>query len=126
MIRPLAFLFALSLLASCFTRPAMMSRDVYDNVAVGMPIGDVEEQVGQPRNIRSKGSDVQEFEYGERIRLNYHYVIENIYYLDVLNGIVVGKRMRTIKTPAYNIMYETEPNYAPSKAGDPYGSFPPQ
>jgi hypothetical protein len=103
-----------------------MSRDVYDTVAVGMPIAEVEEQAGQPRVIRTKGSDVQEFEYGERIRMNNHYVIENIYYFDVLNGIVVGKRMRTVRTPAYNIMYETEPNYAPSPAGNPYGSFPPQ
>lgn len=100
----------------CFAHSSVMTREVYEGVTVGTPISDVEAQAGQPRDIRSKGSDIQEYEYIERIRgvqaRPDHFSVENIYYIDVLNGVVVGKRMVTNQTPAYNILYDTQPNYA--------------
>ncbi len=102
------------LMAGCF-HSHVMSRDVYDCIAIGMPIADVEAQAGQPRDIRSRGSDVTEYEYIERIKIQAqpdHFSVENIYYIDVLQGYVVGKRMVTHRTPAYNVLYDTQPNYA--------------
>ncbi len=90
-----------------------MTRETYDSVTVGTPIGDLEKQVGEPNAVRSKGSNKLEYEYIEKITLNGNYTIENNYYLEVLNGIVVGKRMKSERTPAYNFMYQSDPNYYP-------------
>lgn len=101
-------------LASCFCRSAM-SRDTYDSIEIGMSVTDLESLAGEPRDVRSKGSEIDEYEYVERIRVQAqpdHFAVENIYYIDVLHGQVVGKRMVTHRTPAYNILYDTQPNFA--------------
>lgn len=43
------------LITGCFHSTAM-SRDVYDGIAVGMPIADVEAQAGQPGIFVPKGA----------------------------------------------------------------------
>ncbi len=104
----------LILVTGCFNRAAM-SRDVYDSIQVGMPIADVQSWAGEPRDIRSKGNEHEEYEYSERIKIipqPDHFSIENIYYIEVVHGIVAGKRMTTTRTPAYNILYQTQPNFA--------------
>lgn len=114
MIKSLVLLTML-FLTGCFYSNTIMTRDIYDEVAVGMPIADITAQAGQPRDIRSRGSDVEEYEYIERIKVQAqpdHFSIENVYYIDVLHGIVVGKRMVTNRMPAYIILYDTQPNYA--------------
>lgn len=106
---------AVMLVAGCFSRPSLMSRDVYDSVEIGMPVADLELIAGQPREIRSKGSEIEEYEYIERIKVQAqpdHFAVENIYYIDVLRGQVVGKHMTIHRTPAYNILYDTQPNFA--------------
>lgn len=110
------FLLLLPFLAGCFCGNTIMTRDIYEDIAIGMPIADITAKAGQPRDIRNKGSDVEEYEYIERIRgvqsRPDHFSVENVYYIDVLNGFVIGKHMATHKTPAYIILYDTQPNYA--------------
>ncbi len=108
------YLLLLLFLTSCFSRTALMTRESYDSITVGTHIADVQAQIGKPESVRSKGSDIEEYEYVERIRVNLDYTVENNYYLEVLNGIVVGKRMTTQRSPAYDLMYETEPNFSPN------------
>jgi len=114
-LRPMGLIlfFMLVSLSACFSRTTMMTRENYDTLVIGTPIFELQEQVGQPDIVRSKGGDLEEYEYIERITMNGNYTIENNYYLEVLNGIVVGKRMTSERTPAYNFMYNSDPNFAP-------------
>ena len=91
----------------------MMTRENYDGIAIGTPIAELQKQIGQPSIVRSKGDDLEEYEYIEKITMNGNYTIENNYYLEILNGIIVGKRMTSERTPAYNFMYNSDPNFAP-------------
>ena len=100
-------------LTSCFSRTAMMSKEDYDSVTVGTSVADLESKVGRPDAIHSKGPDRQELEYIERIGMNTYYSIENKYFIEVMNGIVVGKRMLSRRSPAYEFMYQSEPNFSP-------------
>jgi hypothetical protein len=109
----LLLVFMLFSLSACFSRTTMMTRENYDTLVIGTPVSELREQVGQPNIVRSKGGDLEEYEYIERITMNGNYTIENNYYLEVLNGIVVGKRMTSERTPAYNFMYNSDPNFAP-------------
>ncbi len=88
-----------------------MTRESYDAILIGAPIGDVEKQVGRPYSIRSKGGEIQEYSYTERINVGDDLSIENVYYLEVLHGVVVGKRSTSKRSPAYNMIYQTDPNF---------------
>lgn len=112
MIRFLSILFVI-VLAGCFSRTTMMSREDYDSVTVGTSIDDLEARVGKPDAVHFKGVDRQELEYIERIGMNTYYTIENKYFIEVMNGVVVGKRMLSKRSPAYEFMYQTEPNFSP-------------
>jgi len=100
-------------LTGCFSRTAMMSKEDYDSVTVGTTMADLEAKVGRPDAVHSKGPDRQELEYVERIGMNTYYSIENKYFIEVMNGIVVGKRMLSRRSPAYEFMYQSEPNFSP-------------
>jgi hypothetical protein len=109
----LFFVLPLIFMTGCFSRTAMMTRENYDTIAIGTPITELQKQIGTPSSVRSKGDDLEEYEYIERITMNGNYTIENNYYLEILNGIIVGKRMTSERTPAYNFMYNSDPNFAP-------------
>ncbi|MBS3903886.1 MAG: hypothetical protein KGZ39_00995 [Simkania sp.] len=104
----------LLLLTACFSRTTAMTRESYDSITIGTHVSSLNNQLGKPDVVRAKGNDLEEYEYIERISINNDYNVENNYYLEVLNGIVVGKRMTSHRSPAYNIMYETEPNFSPN------------
>lgn len=107
------WLLLLVVLSSCFSRTMMMTRDNYDSVRVGMTVTELEVQVGKPDFIRSKGSNRQEYEYIERIGMSTYYSVENQYYIEIMDGVVVGKKMLSRRSPAYEFMYQSEPNFSP-------------
>lgn len=99
------------LLTSCFARSAVMTRTTFDDIQVGEPIAQIESQIGEPYQIKALGANSYEYEYIEKVNLHYGYVIENHYFLTISDGKVVGKRYTQEKSPAYDLMYEADPNY---------------
>jgi hypothetical protein len=101
----------LCLLSSCFSRTSMMTRETFDDIAIGTFINEVEEKVGSPYDVHSIEGGKEEYEYIERIDMGNQLISENHYFLIVLNGQVIGKRMSTEKPPNYNLMYQEDPNH---------------
>lgn len=113
-----AGLILLCFLSSCFSRTAAMTSDTYSTIQLGTPIESVYSEIGRPYAIHDKPNGVQEYEYIERIRNARSLVSENHYFLIVEQGVVVGKRMKVEKQRAFNLIYESDPNW------DSYNSFP--
>jgi hypothetical protein len=109
--RSSAILCALLLLASCFSRPALMTYDEYDHVQLGTSIATIRSEVGEPYAIHNKEDGSQEYEYIERIGTGTNLAAENHYYLIVQDGKVIGKYMSRERPPAYDLIYQDEPNY---------------
>ncbi len=103
-------------LASCFSRPALMTYANYDSVQSGEPISTVKSEVGEPYSVHNKKDGTQEYEYIERIDVGNNIAAENHYFLIVRDGKVVGKYMKRERPPAYDLIYQDEPNY-PSYPG---------
>ncbi len=106
------FCVLLALCASCFTRPALMTKEEYDSISVGTSIATVRAEAGEPYAVRILGEGVEEYEYVERISLGARDIAENHYFLTISNGRVIGKRMEYKTPPAYGQIYNTEPNFS--------------
>ncbi len=104
-------IFALMFLAACFSRSSAMTGDNFDNIQIGTPIATVENQVGKPYKIHSKGGNKEEYEYIERIDMGQCLVSENHYFLIVVNGQVIGKYITREKSPPYDLIYIEDPNH---------------
>jgi hypothetical protein len=113
MKRSLVPVIALLLLSACFTSGARMTSDTYDNIQMGTPIASVEKEIGKPYAVRSKGFNTKEYEYIERIDMGNNLVAENHYFLVVTDGQVVGKYITREKPPAYDLIYQEDPNWSP-------------
>ncbi len=110
-MKTLLTLIALFALSSCFSRSAIMTRMEFDNIQMGDKIEDIESVAGTPYNICSKGDNTFEYEYVERIEFTGKTdIYENHYILIVSDGVVTGKRYSTSKSPAYNLIYQDDPN----------------
>ena len=104
-------------LASCFSRPALMTYDTYDKVQMGTSIAQLQSDIGKPYAIHKKEGNITEYEYIERIDTGNNLVAENHYFLIVEDGKVVGKYVKREKSPAYDLIYQEEPNY-PNSPGN--------
>jgi hypothetical protein len=104
-------LFFLLLLCSCFSRPALMTYDEFDHVELGTSIATIKSEIGEPYAIHNKKGGAQEYEYIERIDAGNNLAAENHYFLIVQDGKVTGKYMRRERPPAYDLIYEDQPNY---------------
>lgn len=110
-MRAFLSLLALLFLASCFTHSAMMTQETFGTISLGTPISEVVNEVGSPYAIHSKGGGVEEYEYVERVGSENSLIYENHYFLKVSQGQVVSKRMTREKLPAYDLIYQEDPNY---------------
>jgi hypothetical protein len=99
-------------LCSCFSSGPRLTSSTYDSIQLGTPIVSVEQEYGKPYAVHSKGG-VKEYEYIERIDLGYNVVTENHYFIVVTDGKVVGKYTKREKPPAYNLIYQEDPNWNP-------------
>ena len=99
------------ILCSCFSRSAMMTHQSYDDITVGTTVAELKQQVGEPYAIHSKGSGTQEYEYIDRIPMGREVIEENHYFLIISDGKVAGKYHKTESQPAYNLIYQDDPNY---------------
>ncbi len=105
-----ALLISLTALTACFSRPALMTHSDYDNIQLGTSIAQVQSEIGKPYSIHHKDG-VDEYEYIERIDSGNNLIAENHYFLIVEDGKVTGKYMTREKPPAYDLIYQEEPNY---------------
>lgn len=95
----------------CASRNSTVSRATYDDITIGTSYTDVERELGEPYNVQTIGHNTYEYEYVEKLSLNPGTLIENHYFIVVQNGKVVSKRMQQEKSPAYNQIYQIDPNY---------------
>ena len=103
------FLFV-AFLTGCFSNSAYMSYYAYDHIQTGTSIATIKSEVGEPYAIHRK-EGTQEYEYIERIDREKSLAAENHYFLIVQDGKVVGKYMNTERPPAYDLIYQEQPNY---------------
>jgi hypothetical protein len=99
------------LLCSCTPSTCALSRLDYDCIVLGTPIGDVMATAGEPYSVHCLSQGGQEYEYIERLSIDRELIYENHYYLKVVNGQVVSKRIYQENRPAYDLMYQADPNY---------------
>ncbi len=107
----LPWIAVLGLTAGCFSRSTVMTRETFGDLLMGTPVATLEAEAGSPYSILNKGNGVQEYEYIERIDLGNALVAENHYYIVVKEGKVVGKHMCREKMPAYDLIYQEDPNH---------------
>jgi hypothetical protein len=102
----------LLLLTACFSRASLMTRESFDSIDLGTSVTQLRTEAGEPYAIYSLAGDKEEYEYIERINMGNRLVSENHYFLTISNGQVVSKRSTSVQPPAYNILYQTDPNYS--------------
>jgi hypothetical protein len=88
-----------------------MTYTEYDEVQTGTSITKLESQIGKPYSIHTKAGGIEEYEYIERIDSGNNLIAENHYFIIVENGKVTGKYMTRERPPAYDLIYQDEPNY---------------
>ena len=88
-----------------------MTYSEFNDVELGTSITSIETQIGKPYAIHDKKGGGQEYEYIERIDIGNNVAAENHYFLIVQDGKVKGKYMKRERPPAYDLIYQDEPNY---------------
>lgn len=90
-----------------------MTRNNYEAVVVGESFVTVKKRNGTPYAEHALRRGGVEYEYVERIEMGNHFIAENRYFILVENGKVVGKYMKQELPPAYDLIYQKQPNYRP-------------
>lgn len=107
----LILLLVLVFLTGCFSRPSLMTYAEYDSVQIGSSVDKLQAEIGKPYAIHAKEKGMEEYEYIERINTGNNLIAENHYFLIVQEGKVVGKYMTRERPPAYDLIYQEDPNY---------------
>lgn len=107
--------------AGCFSNSRYMSYNTFEGIQLGTPIATVESEVGKPYSIHTNKDRAQEYEYIERLDREKYMQAENHYFLVVQDGAIVRKYMTTQWPPAYDLIYQDQPNYP----GYPSSAVPP-
>lgn len=108
----LAALAYMVLLTGCTSSYFAMTDRSFCGIDMGVSIESVQCQVGDPYAICIREDGAEEHQYIERIDLGGGLVMEKQYFLVVKNNKVISKRLVRRVSPAYNLIYETEPNYS--------------
>lgn len=88
-----------------------MTYQTFDQIKTGMALSELEQENGRPYSHRVKSDGTEEYEYIERIDIGGALVAENHYFIIVKEGKVIGKYMTRQTPPAYDLIYQEEPNY---------------
>jgi hypothetical protein len=89
----------------------MMTRERFNDISLGSSVVEVTSKGGEPYKIRSKGGGIDEYEYIEKVNVAGDTLQENHYFISISGGKVVGKRVSTQRQPAYDLIYQEDPNY---------------
>jgi hypothetical protein len=98
----------LFLLCGCSSR--MMTLTSYDQIQVGEPIKAVVEKNGDPYGVDTKNGST-EYKYVEKVTSGNRLIYENHYTIYVKDGNVVGKTSVQERRPAYDLIYQDDPNH---------------
>lgn len=104
---------SLALLAACGSSKVMTRQDYY-TIATGTTVQEVVEKYGEPYSITNKKNGTQEYLYIERIPAAEAMAEQNNYILVVKNGQVISKRKNQELPPAYDEIYDEDPNDVPN------------
>lgn len=102
-----SFLFILA----CNGRSTVVTRQDYDCLLLGSSVCELTDQLGEPYAVHCLRHGGREYEYIERFLMNDQLAYETHYYIKVINGQVVSKRMCQEMLPAYDLLYQVDPNY---------------
>ncbi len=97
-------------LGSCFSKSSMMTQETFDNVQVGTPIQTIVKENGEPYSVENKNG-MQEYRYVERVTNGNYLIYENHFVLYVKGGMVVAKTVTQEQVPAYDLIYQDDPNH---------------
>ena len=88
----------------------MMTQESYAAVQIGTSIDRVTQEMGEPYSITTK-NDGEEYSYIERITAGNRLLYENHYIFFVRQGVIVDKRIQQEKRPAFDLIYQDDPNH---------------
>jgi hypothetical protein len=88
----------------------MMTLTSYDEIRVGEPIATVVEKNGDPYAVDTKNGST-EYKYVEKVTSGNRLIYENHYTIYVKDGSVVGKTSVQERRPAYDLIYQDDPNH---------------
>jgi hypothetical protein len=97
------------LLCSCF-KPTMMTMQSFDAVQVGSSSATLVQENGEPSSIKAKNG-TEEYLYVEKITSGNRLLYENHYTIFVKENVVVGKSATQERIPAFDLIYQDDPNH---------------
>jgi len=103
-------LFLLSTSTSIYSQEATMNRARFNEIELGTPVEQVVEKCGSPYQIYTRKDGSQEYKYLERILMGEETVQEYRYLILIKDGKVFSKRVVRQFPPAYNEIYNDDPN----------------
>lgn len=110
-MRSLLIILCISLLTGCFARCGAVTRDTFDSVFIGSSESDLLDCAGEPYAVHELCGGALEYEYVERLSAGTELMAENHYFFKVVDGQIVSKHIKVEKRPAYDLMYQEDPNY---------------
>lgn len=99
------------LLCGCFAHSTVMTSEDFSTIQMGESIATVTKQVGEPYEITNATNGTKEYKYIERVAVGNRLLYENHYVLVVKDGYVVGKKTSQEKVPAFDLIYQDDPNH---------------
>lgn len=97
-------------LCGCYSQSAVMTQDTFSSVQVGTTVQSLVKEKGEPYSIRDKNG-MEEYTYIERVTNGNQLIYENHYIFFVKDGIVVGKTTTQERRPAFDLIYQDDPNH---------------
>lgn len=88
-----------------------LTLEQYYAIRLGTRISDIMDEIGEPYDVRDVGERAQEYQFIERLSIAGELAYENHYFITVVNGQVVNKRLCRESRPAYDQIWQTDPNY---------------
>ncbi|HSX04703.1 MAG TPA: hypothetical protein VLG76_08255 [Rhabdochlamydiaceae bacterium] len=115
----LLIILSASLLTGCFNGGNDISYLCFDAVNLGSTVEELECIVGAPYAVHCICDGELEYEYVEKLSVDSELMAENHYFFKVVNGHVVSKYVKVERRPAYDLIYQADPNYPmfPPQAG---------
>ena len=104
---------ALVLLTACASGHVMTRQD-FNAIELGTPVTEVTKKYGEPLKITRQKDGSEVYEYVERLPIGTQTVEENNYKLVIKNGEVASKRVNQQLPPAYDEIYDEDPNDVPN------------
>ncbi len=91
-----------------------MTRNEFESIEIGTPVTEIVDKYGDPYVIRRCKNGIKIYEYIERIPIGGETIEENKYFLVIQDCEVIAKRYHYELPPAYDEIYDEDPNNVPN------------